>query len=288
MTAVDKRHEFVLFFDVENGNPNGDPDAGNLPRIDAETGHGLVTDVCLKRKIRNYIELVKEDAEGYEIYVKEGAVLNAQHRRAYEALNIKPEKKKLPKDQEKAMELTRFMCQHFYDIRTFGAVMTTEVNCGQVRGPVQLNFARSIDPIVQQEITITRLAVTSEKDAERKDREMGRKHIIPYALYRVEGYVSAPLAQKTGFSTADLDLFWEALINMFDHDRSAARGKMASRKLFVFQHQSALGNAPAHKLFDCIEAVRKEKGKPPRAFMDYEIVANEEAIPAGVELIEML
>jgi CRISPR-associated protein Csd2 len=230
-----------------------------------------VTDVCLKRKIRNYIELVKEDAEGYEIYVKEGAVLNAQHRRAYEALNIKPEKKKLPKDQEKAMELTRFMCQHFYDIRTFGAVMTTEVNCGQVRGPVQLNFARSIDPIVQQEITITRLAVTSEKDAERKDREMGRKHIIPYALYRVEGYVSAPLAQKTGFSTADLDLFWEALINMFDHDRSAARGKMAS-----------------HKLFDCIEAVRKEKGKPPRAFMDYEIVANEEAIPAGVELIEML
>lgn len=288
MTAIEKRYEFVLFFDVENGNPNGDPDAGNLPRIDAETGHGLTTDVCLKRKIRNYVELVKEGIEGYEIYVTEGAILNLQHRRAYEALDLKSQAKKLPQDVKKARELTNFMCQHFYDIRTFGAVMTTEVNCGQVRGPVQLNFARSIDPIVQQEITITRMAVTSEKDAEKKDREMGRKHIIPYALYRVEGYVSAPLANKTGFSSTDLELLWESLINLFEHDRSAARGKMASRRLFVFQHQSALGNAPAHVLFDSIAAERIDKAKPPRSFTDYEIIVYKEGIPKNVELLQLL
>lgn len=288
MTTVNKRYEFVLFFDVENGNPNGDPDAGNMPRIDAESGHGLVTDVCLKRKIRNYVELVKKDAAGFDIYVKEGAVLNAQHRKAYKALNIEPKAKELPKNEDEASRITRFMCENFYDIRTFGAVMTTEVNCGQVRGPVQLNFARSIDPIVQQEVTITRVAVTSEKDAERKDREMGRKHIVPYALYRVEGYVSARLAEKTGFTTEDLELLWDALVNMFDHDRSAARGKMASRKLFIFEHESALGSAPAHKLFECIEAGRKDDSRPARSFTDYEIRVERSAIPAGVKLIEKL
>ena len=209
--VIKHRYEFVLLFDVENGNPNGDPDAGNLPRIDPETSLGLVTDVCIKRKIRNYVDLVKGGEEGYDIYVREGAVLNAQHRKAYSALGLTPVDKKLPKKQEDARKIVDFMCRHFFDIRTFGAVMTTEVNCGQVRGPVQLGFSRSIDPIVQQEITITRMAVTSERDAEKKDREMGRKHIIPYALYRLEGYVSAALAEKTGFNEDDLELLWEAL-----------------------------------------------------------------------------
>ncbi len=281
--VIDKRYEFVLFFDVENGNPNGDPDAGNMPRIDPETSLGLVTDVCLKRKIRNYVELTKEGQEGFDIYVKEGAVLNAQHRKAYIDQGIEPVPKKLANEQ-----LTRFMCDHFYDIRAFGAVMTTEINCGQVRGPVQLNFARSMDPIVQQEITITRVAVTSEKDAERKDREMGRKHIVPYGLYRGEGYVSAPLAERTGFSVEDLDLLWEALVNMFDHDRSAARGKMASRKLFVFEHESRIGNAPAYKLFDLIEAVRRDPTTPPRRFDDYEVTVDETALPSGVKLVTLI
>ncbi|MGE5553384.1 MAG: type I-C CRISPR-associated protein Cas7/Csd2 [Betaproteobacteria bacterium] len=278
--VIDQRYEFVLLFDVENGNPNGDPDAGNMPRIDPETSLGLVTDVCLKRKVRNYVELVKGDTEGYEIYVKEGKVLNAQHRRPYDAQGIEPKEKKLAND-----EITRFMCKHFYDIRTFGAVMTTEVNCGQVRGPVQLNFARSIDPIVQQEVTITRVAVTNEKDAKEKDREMGRKHIVPYALYRAEGYVSAPLAERTGFSEEDLELFWEALLNMFDHDRSAARGKMAARRLFIFEHESRLGNAPAHRLFDCIKVTRKNPSSPARSFNDYDVTVDRASIPAGVQLV---
>lgn len=281
--VIDKRYEFVLFFDVENGNPNGDPDAGNMPRIDPETSLGLVTDVCLKRKIRNYVELTKDGQEGFDIYVKEGAVLNTQHRKAYTHYDMEPRPKKLGSEK-----LTRFMCDHFYDIRAFGAVMTTEINCGQVRGPVQLNFARSMDPIVQQEITITRVAVTSEKDAERKDREMGRKHIVPYGLYRGEGYVSAPLAERTGFSVDDLDLLWEALVNMFDHDRSAARGKMASRKLFVFEHESRIGNAPAHKLFDCIDAVRRDSTTPPRRFDDYEVTVDETALPSGVKLVALI
>lgn len=282
--AIDKRYEFVLFFDVENGNPNGDPDAGNMPRIDPETSLGLVTDVALKRKIRNYVELAKGDAEGFEIYVKEGAVLNTQHRRAYAANpDIKLELKKLTDER-----VTRWMCEHFYDVRTFGAVMALEVNCGQVRGPVQLNFARSIDPIVQQEVTITRVAVANEKDAEKKQHEMGRKHIVPYALYRVEGYVSAPLAERTGFSPADLELLWEALTNMWDHDRSAARGKMAARKLYVFEHQSRLGNAPAHVLFDTIRARRKDAGAPARAFADYDVTVDRGAVPHGVQLIERL
>lgn len=286
MDVVKKRYEFVLLFEVENGNPNGDPDAGNMPRIDAETGLGLVTDVCLKRKIRNYVDIAKSSIEGYDIYVREGSVLNTQHKKAYKALELEPESKKLPKEVEQAKNLTRFMCHHFFDIRAFGAVMSTEVNCGVVRGPVQINFARSLDPIVQQEITITRMAVTSEKDAEKKDREMGRKFIVPYALYRVEGYISAFLADKTGFSEDDLKLFWDALINMFDHDHSAARGKMSSRKLFVFEHETALGNAPAHKLFELVKVYSKDPDRPTRSFNDYEVSFDNSALPAGVKMIE--
>lgn len=284
--VIKNRYEFLLLFDVENGNPNGDPDAGNMPRIDAETGHGLVTDVCLKRKIRNYVDIVKDGAEGYDIYVREGAVLNTQHMKAYKHVGIEPVTKKLPKDKKKAEEIMSFMCGNFFDIRAFGAVMTTEVNCGQVRGPVQINFARSIDPIVQQEVTITRMAVTTEKDAEKKDREMGRKHIVPYALYRAEGFISACLAQKSGFSAGDLELLWDALVNMFDHDRSAARGKMATRKLVVFEHESALGNAPAHKLFELVTVSRKNNDRPARAYSDYEVTVNKAEVPSGVKVIE--
>lgn len=287
---IKNRYEFVLLFDVENGNPNGDPDAGNMPRMDAETGLGLVTDVCLKRKIRNYVQLVKKSTDtagNFQIYVQEGSVLNTQHELAYKNSGIEPDRKtkKLPKDKKQAEVLTAFMCKHFYDIRTFGAVMTTEINCGQVRGPVQIAFARSIDPIVQQEITITRMAVTSEKDAEKKDREMGRKHIVPYALYRAEGFVSANLAEKVGFSYEDLELLWKALVNMFDHDRSAARGKMTTRKLIIFEHATALGNAAAQKLFDLVTVSRKDPARPPRAYGDYEVNINEAGVPQNVKLL---
>mgnify|MGYP001350306729 FL=1 len=286
---VEKRYEFVYFFDVENGNPNGDPDAGNLPRFDPETSVGLVTDVCIKRKIRNYVELVKKDEDGkqetgYDIYVREGAVLNNENKKAYDNLGISVDGKKTREQQQK---LTEFMCSHFFDIRAFGAVMTTEINCGQVRGPVQLNFAKSIDPIVPQEVTITRMAVTNEKDAE-KERTMGRKSFVPYGLYRMEGYISAQLAQKTGFSTDDLELLWDALINLFEHDRSASRGKMSARKLIVFEHKSPLGNAPAQKLFDLIEVRRKDMEKSPRAFNDYEIIIDRENVPEGITLLELL
>ena len=250
--SLNKRYEFVILFDVENGNPNGDPDAGNMPRIDPETGHGIVTDVCIKRKIRNYIEVVEGEKQGFDIYVKNGAVLNEQHRKAYEAFDLKPENKKLPKDEKVAKELTGYMCKNFYDIRAFGAVMSNEVNCGQVRGPIQLNFGRSIDPIFSQDLTITRCAVTNIKDLE-KGQTMGRKQVVPYGLYRMEGYVSAHLAEKvTGFSEEDLNILWNALINMFEYDHSASRGKMATRKLFVFEHETSLGNAPSYKLFDLI------------------------------------
>lgn len=283
--GIDNRYEFVLFFDVENGNPNGDPDAGNMPRIDPETSFGLVSDVCLKRKIRNYVMLDHENKSPYEIYVKEGAVLNEQHAKAYVAKGLDP--KKVKASEIKEAGLKEFMCEHFYDVRTFGAVMSMEVNCGQVRGPVQLGFARSIDPIVPQEITITRMAVTNAKDLE-KERTMGRKHIVNYALYRVEGFISAPLAQQTGFSEEDLELLWEALINMFDHDRSAARGKMSSRKLFVFKHDSKMGNAPANKLFNCITVQRVEPSVPPRHFSDYTITMDSNAVPQGVVVSELL
>ena len=280
---LDKRYEFVLFFEVENGNPNGDPDAGNMPRIDPETSHGLVTDVCLKRKVRNYIDLAKSGEPGYDIYVREKAVLNNINLEAYEKLGIKHVPKNLPKDDPQAT--VKYMCDRFFDIRAFGAVMTMEVNCGQVRGPIQFGFARSIDPIVPQEITITRMAVANDKDAE-KERTMGRKHIVPYALYRVEGYVSAPLAAKTDFSEEDLAIFWDALMNMFEHDHSAARGRMASRKLVVFEHESKLGNAPAHKLFELITVKRKDKNTPPRAFADYSISIDQTAKPDGVTITE--
>jgi CRISPR-associated protein Csd2 len=290
-TPITNRYEFVLFYDVENGNPNGDPDAGNMPRIDPETGYGIVTDVCLKRKIRNYVEMKMGDAAGYKIYVKETIPLNAQHELAYIANGIELPKKEdsSKKDPAVLQTLRNWMCLNFFDIRTFGAVMTTQVNCGQVRGPVQINFSRSIDPIIQQEVTITRVTVT-RKD-EDKSTEMGRKQIIPYALYRVEGYVSAKLANDptkgTGFSQEDVDLLWEALINMFEFDHSASRGKMCSRKLFIFKHDSELGNAPAHKLFDLIQVEKVNASQPPRSFADYKILVKTDAVPTGVTLTEM-
>jgi len=287
-SPIKNRYEFVMLYDVENGNPNGDPDAGNMPRIDPETGYGIVTDVCLKRKIRNYVEMVKGDQAGYRIYIKEGVPLNANHKEAYLAVGLEPGKKASLEGVNKARE---WMCRNFYDIRTFGAVLSVGDNCGQVRGPVQLNFSRSIDPITQQEVTITRLTVTREEEAE-KERTIGRKHIVPYALYRVEGYISAKLANDptkgTGFSEEDLKLFWEALINMFEHDRSAARGKMAARRLIVFKHDSDLGNAPAHCLFDLVRVSKKTDANPPRSYNDYEVVVDKEHVPAGVALIEML
>ena len=288
---IKNRYEFVVLFDVENGNPNGDPDAGNLPRIDPESGYGIVTDVCLKRKIRNYIETVKEDVAGYKIYIKEDVPLNRSDNTAYEYLNtnekdIKELKKKDPEIDKKIRD---FMCRNFFDIRTFGAVMTTFVkaalNCGQVRGPVQMGFARSIDPIVSQEITITRIAITTEKDAENKSTEMGRKSIVPYALYRGEGYISANLARKvTGFSEDDLSLLWEAIINMFEIDHSAARGKMAVRELIVFKHSKELGDCPAYKLFDAVEVKKCDGVVYPRQYRDYSVTIHEDQIPDTVEI----
>lgn len=279
---IKNRYEFVLLFDVENGNPNGDPDMGNMPRVDPQTGYGIVTDVCLKRKIRDYVDIVKNAEQGYDIYVRSGVVLNQQHKKAYDYLGMKPDSKK-PKDSE----LTKFMCQNFFDIRTFGAVMTTEVNCGQVRGPVQINFSRSIDPIFQQEVTITRQAVANEKDAE-KGQTMGKKQIVPYALYRAEGYVSANLARKTtGFNEDDLELLWDSLINMFEHDHSASRGKLSARKLIVFKHNSELGCCQSHILFDKINVERLSKDLPPRSFGDYKVTISPE-MPHGVEMIEKL
>ncbi|QPB43629.1 type I-C CRISPR-associated protein Cas7/Csd2 [Rodentibacter haemolyticus] len=288
MMSIQNRYEFVFFFDVTNGNPNGDPDAGNMPRLDPETSKGLVTDVCLKRKIRNFIEVSSENEAGFEIYVKEKSVLNLQNKRAYEALGIEPEAKKLPKDEAKAREVTAWMCKNFFDIRAFGAVMTTEVNSGQVRGPVQLAFAQSIDPIIPLEVSITRMAVTNEKDLE-KERTMGRKYIVPYALYRVHGFISAKLAEKTGFSDEDVQKLWQALQLMFEHDRSAARGEMAARKLIVFKHDSELGNQPAYKLFDAVkvERINGEKDTPAKGYNDYRISVQTEGLN-GVTIEELL
>lgn len=286
-TPIKNRYDFVILFDVENGNPNGNPDAGNMPRIDPETGYGLVTDVCLKRKIRNYVEDLKEEAPGYRIYVKEGVPLNRSDAEALTAVGVSGDLKAAKKaDPGIDKKLRDFMCSNFYDIRTFGAVMTTFVkgalNCGQVRGPVQLNFARSIDPIVPQEVTITRVAITTEADAEKKGTEMGRKHIVPYALYRAEGYVSANLARKTtGFSEDDLQLLWQAILNMFENDHSAARGKMAVRELIVFKHDSELGNAPAYKLFEKVQVQRVEGVEVPRKYGDY-VVSVSDDLPEGV------
>jgi CRISPR-associated protein Csd2 len=294
---IKNRYDFVFLFDVENGNPNGDPDAGNMPRIDPETGYGIVTDVCLKRKIRNYVEAVRENDEGYRIYIKDSVPLNVSDRSACEYLGVPSDEKGLKeakkKDKDLDKKLCNFMCRNFFDIRTFGAVMTTFVkgalNCGQVRGPVQLSFARSVDPVVPQELTITRTAITTEADAEKKGTEMGRKYIVPYGLYRCEGYISANLARKTtGFSEDDLGLLWQALINMFDCDHSAARGKMAMRELIVFKHDSEFGNAPAYKLFDTVSVARKDASRPARAYGDYEVKVDENAIPAGVAMTRMI
>lgn len=285
--AIKNRYEFVILFDVENGNPNGDPDSGNMPRVDPETGCGLVTDVCLKRKIRNYVETAREDTAGYRIYIKDQVPLNRSDAEALTYLGVDKDLKAAKKDDPSLDGKIRdFMCQNFFDIRTFGAVMTTFVkgalNCGQVRGPVQLGFARSIDPILPQEITITRVSITTEADAAQKGTEMGRKYIVPYGLYRAEGYISANLARKvTGFSEDDLELLWEAILNMFENDRSAARGKMAVRELIVFKHASELGNAPAYKLFEAVHVERAADVTIPRKYSDY-VVTVDEILPAGI------
>jgi CRISPR-associated protein Csd2 len=281
---INNRYEFVYLFDVKNGNPNGDPDSGNMPRIDPETSNGIVTDVCLKRKIRNFVEILKGDEAKYSIYIKEKAVLAERRGPAYEAVA----------KEEKADKITKardWMCANFFDVRTFGAVMsTTKNNCGQVRGPVQFSFSESIDPVVPLEASITRMAVETEKEADAQsgdNRTMGRKAYIPYGLYRAHGYISAAFAKNTGFSEDDLQVLWDALISMFDHDRSAARGEMSARKLIVFKHESALGNAPAGKLFELVEVKRKDESAPPRSFADYEVNICKD-MPQGVSMLELL
>jgi CRISPR-associated protein Csd2 len=311
MTALANRYDFVLIFEVIRGNPNGDPDAGNLPRIDPETSHGLVSDVSLKRKVRNYVELARSGEAPNAIYVREGAILNDQHRKAYKAIRGSDAGAKLnPKDDQEASALTRFMCDNFFDVRTFGAVMSTGINCGQVRGPVQLTFAQSAEPIVPQEISITRMAATNEAEKKQRtegaeegndrtdNRTMGRKYIVPYGLYRAHGFISAKLSERTGFSDEDLALFREAVAGMFEQDHSAARGEMACRRAVAFRHQNPLGNAPAHKLFECVEIGRNIDGEfrridrrldnypPAREFADYVVKVNRDRLPDGVELID--
>ncbi len=290
--CIRNRYDFVILFDVENGNPNGDPDASNMPRIDPETGCGLVTDVCLKRKIRNYVQTVMENDPHYGIYICSTSSLNRRDRKALENCgfeNVKDEGIKMLKkaDPDIDEKLLTYMCEHYYDIRTFGAVMTTftkaALNCGQIRGPVQLGFARSVNPIVPQEVTITRSAITTDEDAATKVKEMGRKYIVPYGLYRAEGYVSASLARKTtGFSEEDLQLLWQAILNMFETDHSSSRGKMATRKLIVFKHDSEFGNVPAWKLFDRVHVAPKDGILSPRSYSDYVVTVDTEKIPAGV------
>jgi CRISPR-associated protein Csd2 len=288
--SLSHRYDFVLLFDVKDGNPNGDPDAGNLPRLDAETGYGLVTDVSLKRKIRNFVGMAKGEQPPFEIYVKEKAVLNNQHKRAYEGIGRKDllesdDKKR--KGGDAVSEARAWMCQNFYDVRTFGAVMSTGVNCGQVRGPVQLTFARSVDPIIAQEHSITRMAVATEAEAEKQEgdnRTMGRKHTVPYGLYVAHGFVSSFLAKQTGFGDDDLELLWQALENMFEHDRSAARGEMATRGLYVFEHESELGNAHAHSLFERVRPNLRDGVAVPRSFSDYEVSVQDAGMPSGVKL----
>lgn len=319
MTAIANRHDFVLVFDVTNGNPNGDPDAGNLPRLDPETNHGLVSDVSLKRKIRNYVELAREGVEGHHIYVQEGAILNEKHRQAYVAKRpndpkARTDAKLNPKDDAEAAQLRDFMCANFFDVRTFGAVMSTGINAGQVKGPVQMTFASSVEPILPVEISITRMAATNpaeqkkrretegdDSDQRTDNRTMGRKHIVPYGLYVAHGFVSAKFAERTGFSQPDLDLLFEALANMFEHDRSAARGEMTTRRLIVFRHASALGNAPAHALFERVRIGRNVDGEfrplddrglgnlpPARKYGDYMIQIDRDGLPEGVEILDLV
>jgi len=290
--SLNNRYDFVLVFDVRDGNPNGDPDAGNLPRLDAESGHGLVTDVSLKRKVRNFVGLVKGETPPFDIYVKEKAVLNQTHEKAYVAVGAEEELKgdKKRKGSGDTVDKARqWMCANFFDVRTFGAVMSTGVNCGQVRGPVQLTFARSVDPIIAQEHSITRMAVATEAEAEKQqgdNRTMGRKHTVPYGIYVAHGFVSSFLAKQTGFGEEDLELLWQSLEQMFEHDRSAARGDMSTRGLYVFKHDSELGNAHAHALFDRVAIKRKADADVPRSFADYEVNVDETNLPAGVTLIK--
>lgn len=293
--SLENRYDFVLLFDVQDGNPNGDPDAGNLPRVDAETGHGLVTDVCLKRKVRNFVGLVKEEQPPYEIYIKEKAVLNQTHERIYKEIGkedeLGGEKKKRKGSNETVTEARQWACQNFFDVRTFGAVMSTGINCGQVRGPVQMTFSRSVDPVIASEHSITRMAVATEAEAEKQsgdNRTMGRKFTIPYGLYVGHGFISSHLACQTGFSEDDLELFLTALEQMFEHDRSAARGQMATRGLYVFKHDSKLGNAPAHSLFDRIRAKLKVESGIARQFTDYEVTVDDADLPNGVQLIRRI
>ncbi len=317
MNAISNRHDFMIIFDVVNGNPNGDPDAGNLPRLDPETNKGLVSDVCLKRKIRNYAELAKGGSDGFHIYVQEGAILNEKHRQAYRDARpsdpkVDKDAKLNPKDDDEATKLRNFMCRNFFDVRTFGAVMSTGINCGQVKGPVQMTFATSVEPIMPLEISITRMAATNEAEKKKRaegaedesgrtdNRTMGRKHIVPYGLYVARGFISAKFAERTGFAQADLDFLFEALANMFEHDRSASRGEMAARKLIVFRHENALGNAPAHSLFDRVRIERVIAGEarsiderldnypPARKFSDYTITIDRDGLPEGVEIIEKI
>lgn len=288
---MNHRYDFVYLFDCKDGNPNGDPDAANSPRIDPQDMHGLVSDVCLKRKVRNFILLAKECAPGYGIFVQQGSVLNDRIAEAHKALghevDPKSDKKKASREQVGAARAE--MCKRFFDVRTFGAVMSTGANAGQVRGPVQLSFSRSIDPILPLDLSITRMAVTEAKEADSPNQTMGRKNLIPYGLYRCHGFISAHLARETGFSEADLELFWQALTQMFDHDRSASRGTMAPQKLVVFKHQSALGNAPAHKLFNLVKVDRRQGVAVPRSIGDYDItVPGGSSLPAGVEVLDLL
>lgn len=285
---IEKRYDFVYLFDVQDGNPNGDPDAGNMPRVDPETGTGLVTDVSLKRKVRNFVQMTQDQA-GYDIFIKERGVLNNLIDEAYDQEVVKENK-----GADKIEQARQFMCDKYYDVRTFGAVMSTGKNAGQVRGPVQLTFSRSIDPIVTLEHSITRMAVASEKEIKineetgeenyTENRTMGRKYTVPYGLYRCHGFVSAHFAESTGFAQDDLEVFWQSLINMFDHDHSAARGQMNARGLYVFEHDNKLGNAPAHKLFDLINVEVKDASKPIRAFSDYSVQVDESGLPNGVSL----
>ncbi len=308
--SLSNRYDFVLLFDVKDGNPNGDPDAGNLPRLDAETGHGLVTDVSLKRKIRNFVTMTRDQEardpqpgeKRFEIYVREKAILNQQNQRAYSALKLDVEPAESTTDEVVEKKTTKekkrkgtgddvnkardWMCQNFFDVRAFGAVMSTGVNCGQVRGPVQMTFARSVDPIISQEHSITRMAVATEAEAEKQsgdNRTMGRKFTVPYGLYVAHGFVSSFLAGQTGFDEDDLELLWQALAQMFEHDRSAARGEMTTRGLYVFRHDSQLGNAPAHTLFERIHVTRT--ADVPRSFADYEVSVNDAEMPSGVTLL---
>ncbi len=284
-TELKNRYDFMLLFDVKDGNPNGDPDAGNLPRVDAETGEGLVTDVCIKRKVRNYVQLVKSADTGYDIFVKEKAVLNSLVDKAYEELGIDANAKK-PAKGDNIDKGRAFMCKNYYDIRTFGAVLSSGANAGQVRGPVQITFGRSVDPVVTMEHSITRMAVTKAEDID-KERTMGRKNTVPYGLYVAYGFISPALAQQTGFSEEDLSLLWEALVGMFDQDHSAARGMMATQKLIIFKHDSALGNAPSHKLFDLVRIERKSDVAIPRRFSDYNVtLPPKENLPVGIEMIK--